>query len=166
MGRGGAFRLVMGTWLWLALLLPWVLPSVVSAADPVTVNIIGLSPPLEKNVRAMLTMVRKTADDKKDAIDLAVARAPDEIRTALQPFGYYRPKISASVTRQKNQWVAEYRIDPGAPIHLSRVEVKLDGEANLEPEMRVLVEKFPLKPGDVLDHVLYERGRDALEEQA
>ena len=166
MGRGGAFRLVMGTRLWLALLLPWVLPSVVSAADPVTVNIIGLSPPLEKNVRAMLTMVRKTADDKKDAIDLAVARAPDEIRTALQPFGYYRPKISASVTRQKNQWVAEYRIDPGAPIHLSRVEVKLDGEANLEPEMRVLVEKFPLKPGDVLDHVLYEQGRDALEEQA
>ena len=166
MVRGGAFRSLRGTKLWLALLLPWALPSVVSAADPVTVNIIGLSPPLEKNVRAMLTMVRKTADDKKDAIDLAVARAPDEIRTALQPFGYYRPKISASVTRQKNQWVAEYRIDPGAPIHLSRVEVKLDGEANLEPEMRVLVEKFPLKPGDVLDHVLYERGRDALEEQA
>ena len=142
------------------------LPWCAQAADPVTVRLIGLPPPLEKNVLAMLTMARKTADDNKDAIDLAAARAPEEIRTALQPFGYYRPRISASVTRQKQQWVAEYRIDPGPPIHLSRVEVTLVGEANQEPEMRALVEKFPLKPGDVLDHVLYERGRDALEAQA
>ena len=161
MRTGAAFRSGLGIGLWL-MMLPWS----AQAADPVTVRLIGLTPPLEKNVLAMLTMARKTADDTKDAIDLAAARAPDEIRTALQPFGYYRPSISASVTRQKLQWVAEYRIDPGPPIHLSRVEVKLVGEANREPEMRALVEKFPLKPGDVLDHGLYERGRDALEAQA
>ena len=160
MRTGAAFRSGLGIGLWL--MLPWS----AQAADPVTVRLIGLTPPQEKNVLAMLTMARKTANEKKDAIDLAAARAPDEIRTALQPFGYYRPKISASVTRQKQQWVAEYRIDPGPPIHLSRVEVKLVGEANREPEMRTLVEKFPLKPGDVLDHALYERGRDALEAQA
>lgn len=162
MRTGAAFRSGLGIPLWLMLALPWC----AQAADPVTVKLIGLTPPLEKNVLAMLTMARKTADDNKDAIDLAAARAPEEIRTALQPFGYYRPRISASVTRQKQQWVAEYRIDPGPPIHLSRVEVTLVGEANQEPEMRTLVEKFPLKPGDVLDHVLYERGRDALEAQA
>ena len=162
MRTGAAFRSGLGIPLWLMLALPWC----AQAADPVTVRLIGLTPPLEKNVLAMLTMARKTADDNKDAIELAAARAPEEIQTALQPFGYYRPRISASVTRQKQQWVAEYRIDPGPPIHLSRVEVKLVGEANQEPEMRALVEKFPLKPGDVLDHVLYERGRDALEAQA
>ena len=162
MRTGAAFRSGLGIRLWLMLALPWC----AQAADPVTVKLIGLTPPLEKNVLAMLTMARKTADDNKDAIDLAAARAPEEIQTALQPFGYYRPRISASVTRQKQQWVAEYRIDPGPPIHLSRVEVTLVGEANQEPEMRALVEKFPLKPGDVLDHVLYERGRDALEAQA
>jgi hypothetical protein len=83
----------MGTRLWLALLLPWVLPSVVSAADPVTVNIIGLSPPLEKNVRAMLTMVRKTADDKKDAIDLAVARAPTKSGRRCSPSAITAPRF-------------------------------------------------------------------------
>lgn len=138
----------------------------VSAAEPVSIRITGLSEPLEKNVRAMLTMGRQTADDRKEAIDLAAARAPDEIRTALQPFGYYRPKISASLTRQKNIWSAEYRVAPGPPLHVSRVDVKLDGEATQEPEMRVLVDKFPIRPGDVLDHLRYEQGRDAIQELA
>jgi translocation and assembly module TamA len=142
------------------------LPGRLSAADAVTVNITGLDEPLEKNVRAMLTMARQTADARKEAIDLAAARAPDEIRSALQPFGYYRPKISATLNRHKNNCVAAYRIDPGPPILLSRVEVKLDGEATQEPDMRVLVDKFPLQPGAVLDHVLYEKGRNALQEQA
>jgi len=142
------------------------LPCPLLAADAVTVNISGLPEPVEKNVRALLTMARERADAGKDAIDLAVARAPDEIRTALQPFGYYRAKITANLKRQKNNWIAEYRIDPGPPIHLSRVDVRLDGEATLEPEMRALVDQFPLKPGDVLNHVLYEKGRNALQEQA
>ena len=59
MGRACDLRALMGTGLWLVLFAPWVLPSLASAAEPVTVNIIGLDPPLEKNVRAMLTMVRK-----------------------------------------------------------------------------------------------------------
>lgn len=142
------------------------MPGGLLSADQVIVNISGLSEPLEKNVRAMLTMARQPADAGKTALDLAAARAPGEIRTALQPFGYYRPRISASLTRRNKEWVAAYRVDPGPPIHLAAVDVGLTGEALAEPEMRVLVEHFPLKPGDVLDHPLYEQGRDALQNQA
>lgn len=142
------------------------LPGRLLAADQLAVNILGLSEPLERNVRAMLTMARQPAGADKAALDLAAARAPGEIRTALQPFGYYRPKISASLTRRNGDWVAEYRVDPGPPIHLSAVDVSLIGEALAEPDMRILADRFPLKAGDVLDHALYEQGRDALQSQA
>lgn len=158
----------VSSWIWASLLAFWLLMSPLSvfATDLVEVRIVGLSAPQEKNVRAMLTMARQASDARKEAIDLASARARDEIHEALQPFGFYRPQISASLNRKKNNWIAEYRINPGPAIHLSRVEIKLSGEANQEAEMRLLVERFPLKPGDVLDHALYEKGRNALEDQA
>ncbi len=136
------------------------------AAEPVVVNITGLTEPLEKNVRAMLTMSRQTADASPQTLALAEARAGAEIREALQPFGYYRPGITATLKRRKDNWVAEYRIAPGPPIPLTAVDVKLTGEAATTPEMSALAEQFPLKPGHTLDHVRYEQGRDALQNQA
>ncbi|MGZ8216551.1 autotransporter assembly complex protein TamA [Methylomagnum sp.] len=137
------------------------------AADPVVVKIEGLPEPLEKNVRALLTLAGETADATPERIHLAEDRAPKEIRAALEPFGYYRPKIeTAAVARRDDNWQAEYRIDPGPPIKLTAVDVRLFGEAANTPEMRALAEKFPLKPGDTLDHTLYEKGKSALQDQA
>lgn len=134
--------------------------------SPVELRITGLDEPLEKNVRALLTMARQTADARQAVIDLAAARAADEIRTALQPYGYYQPRIAATLKRQKANWLAEYRIDPGPPVRVAHVDVRLEGEAAQEPGMRALVERFPVRPGDVLEHRQYEKGRDALQDQA
>lgn len=137
------------------------------AADPVVVKIEGLSELLEKNVRAVLTLTGETADAAPERIRLAEARAPEEIRKALEPFGYYRPRVvEASVSRRDGNWRAEYRIDPGPPIRLSAVDVRLVGEAAPVPEMRALVDGFPLKKGDVLDQTLYEKGKGALQDRA
>ena len=79
-----------------------------AAVEPVTLRIAGLNEALERNVRAMLTMARQPSDARKDIIELAAKRATDEIRTALQPFGYYRPRIQSSLSHKDNRWVAEY----------------------------------------------------------
>jgi translocation and assembly module TamA len=136
------------------------------AAEPVMVNIEGLSEPLEKNVRALLTIVRETADASPERMRLVQDRAPDEIGRALEPFGYYRPKVAASLSRRDGNWVAAYRIDPGLPIRLADVDVRISGEAANLPDMRVLADRFPLKQGDILDHALYEKGKDALQDRA
>jgi translocation and assembly module TamA len=136
------------------------------AAEPVVVIVQGLSEPLEGNVRALLTIVRETADASPERMRLVQARAPDEIGKALEPFGYYRPKVEASLARRDGNWVATYRIDPGPPIRLTDVEVSLAGEAANLPDMRALADKFPLKRGDILDHTLYEKGKSALQDRA
>jgi translocation and assembly module TamA len=153
---------------WVRLICPAFLAFAVHcrAAEPVVVKIEGLSGPLEKNVRALLTMAGETDDASPERIRLAEGRAPDEIRKALEPFGYYRPRVEGSVSRRDNNWMAVYRIDPGPPIRLSDVDVRLSGEAGGLSEMRALAEKFPLEKGDVLDQTLYEKGKNALQDQA
>jgi translocation and assembly module TamA len=148
---------------WLALARP-ALPA--PAAPPLELRIEGLAAPLEKNVRAILTLARENAASTPARIQLAERRAPEEIRTALEPFGYYRVQATGGVRREGDNWVARYRVDPGPPIKLSEVNVALGGDALHEPEMRELVEKFPLKTGDVLNHPAYEKGKGAIQGRA
>jgi len=148
---------LLGCLLWLAS--AW-------GAEQVTVRIEGLDERLERNVRALLTIARMESTADSHRILIAHERAPEEIRKALEPFGYYRPKIDAALTREGPGWVAVYRIDPGTPIKLSEVDVRLMGEGLDLPELTALVARFPLKQGDVLDHTRYEKGKDAFSEVA
>ncbi|MGX2040555.1 autotransporter assembly complex protein TamA [Methylocaldum sp. MU1018] len=150
--------LLLGCWLWLAC--AW-------GDEPVTVRIEGLDDEkLEENIRALLTIARPDGMSGSHSIRIAHERAPEEIRKALQPFGYYRPKIDASLTREGAGWLAVYRIDPGPAIALGEVDVRLTGEGTALPEFKTLIERFPLKRGDVLDHARYEKGKDAFSEAA
>lgn len=159
-------RAPVSTWAWGVGLVGLLRAAAGLAADPVILKIEGLSGALEKNVRASLTLARENAQSAPVRMQLAEERAPEEIRRALEPFGHYRVKISGSVVRQGNNWVARYRVDPGPPILLSEVAVVLSGPAIHEPEMRERVASFPLKEGDVLDHVRYEKGKSALQDLA
>ncbi|WP_348759708.1 autotransporter assembly complex protein TamA [Candidatus Methylocalor cossyra] len=129
-------------------------------------TISGLSPALEQNVRALLTMARQPADSPAAQIQLAQDRAPEEIRKALEPFGYYRPQVEAALRRVNGQWRAVYRVDPGPPLRVTEVDVRIFGEAAALPEMQALVREFPLKAGAVLDQPRYEKGKGALQDLA
>lgn len=133
------------------------------AAEPVVIKIEGLTEPLERNVRATLSLSQENALTAPARIRLAAERAETEIRRALEPFGHYRVKVSGDVVRRDHNWYAHYRVDPGPPIKLAEVDVSLSGEAIHEPELREAVAQFPLRPGDVLDHSLYESGKQAIQ---
>lgn len=135
-------------------------------AEPIVLQIDGVDKKLETNIRASLTLTHENAGTTPARMKLAEQRAEEEIKTALQPYGYYRPKITGSIIRQKNNWLARFRIDPGPPIKLTDVHVTLKGAAEASPDMRKLVEHYPLKSGDVLDQTLYEKGKKALRDMA
>ncbi|MGX2030983.1 autotransporter assembly complex protein TamA [Methylocaldum gracile] len=136
------------------------------SAEQVAIRIEGLDERLERNVRALLTIAQAESMSDPHRIRIAHERAPDEIRRALEPFGYYRPKIDAALTREGPGWLAVYRIDPGDPIKLSEVDVRLTGEGLELREFKTLIARFPLKEGDVLDHTRYEKGKEAFSEAA
>jgi translocation and assembly module TamA len=123
---------------------------------------------VKQNVDSMLTIYQDRKEDTLTAarIRRLHGRAPEEIRKALEPFGFYRPQIEASLERDGEQWVARYRIDPGPPVPLETVRVAVTGEGRFDWGFRRNMEDFPLEKGDTLVHPLYEAGKAAFLETA
>ena len=91
------------------------------------------------------------------------AQAEENIRQALQPFGYYHPTVTASLEHRGNDWVARYKIEPGPPVRISRVDIQLDGAGRDDSALRKLVAESPLKPGERLVQPRYEDFKKRLE---
>lgn len=154
----------------LALLLVLVLPSAV-AADTVRVEVEGVDDDLRDNVRRHLSLVEARGDDDLDEgrIRRLHRRAEEEIGEALAPFGYYRPTVRSSLEREdpaSTSWTATYRVDPGPPLRVSELDVRVAGEGSGDAGFEALVRSFPLSEGDVLDQVAYEEGKEAFAEHA
>ena len=89
-------------------------------------------------------------------------RAPDEIRLALQPYGYYNPVIVASLEGDGDNWIASYEIDPGEPTLITLLDARIEGAGEQEPAILKAAENLPVEIGMQLVHAEYERARQLL----
>ena len=131
---------------------------------PVNVRIEGVEGVLAANVRTVLEIAR-AADTGALTLDRAVRlhrTADADIGTALEPFGYYRPRIRKSLEQDGDALVARYAIDPGPATILTRVDIVLTGDGATDPAFVEAVEQFPLARGDTLRHLPYETAKLAL----
>jgi translocation and assembly module TamA len=136
-----------------------------SAQPTVIVEIEGLEPTLETNVRLYLSIEQQK--DNPLVSDGRLRRlhqkANKEINTALQPYGYYRPQIEASLIREDgDNWRAIYRIDPGPALPIGSFDFTISSEMGSDPEFLALLETQTLRPGSVFSHLEYERFKTAL----
>jgi translocation and assembly module TamA len=143
-------------------------PAPVSAAEKVRVEIDGLSRDLRNNVLANLSLQEARGDDDltEERIRRLHTRSEEEIGLALQPFGYYRPTVQATLEREGDTWVARYVVDPGPPLKVTTEDLQIRGAGEQDSGFQELVRDFPLKPGETLYHPDYESGKEALTEYA
>lgn len=90
--------------------------------------------------------------------------APEEIRQAMQPFGYYEPKIDARIEKVMDVWQAVYTVDPGPPTLLDRVEIRVNGEGGEESTVKEVLASTEVLSGQSLDHRSYEQTKSQLSE--
>lgn len=131
----------------------------------VRVEIAGVPEDAEANIRALLDIAR--AAERGDELSSARVRqlhdgAEDDIRLALQPFGFYDPVVRSSLRRDEDGWLARYVIEPGDPIIVRGVAVELAGDGAESPAFRETAAAFPLSTGDTLRHRPYEDAKLAL----
>ncbi|MBK8164834.1 MAG: outer membrane protein assembly factor [bacterium] len=139
---------------------------VTAARAGVEVELKGLDGPLKANALAALSIGRAGDEASAARVQRLHARAPDEIRLALQPFGRYAPVIRAELTRKGDEgsgdWLARYEVDPGPQVMVASVDVQVLGEGAADPGFREAVAAYPLLPGAPLDHAAHEAGKRAL----
>lgn len=135
------------------------------AAPTVEVHIEGVEGELLTNVQRLLSIEQQRDHPLLSArrIRRLHQKADQEIRTALETYGYYRVKIDKQLQQlSEEHWRADYRIHLGKPLRLERVYVELRGEGRDVPELKKLFDNFPLRPGDVLNQVQYESAKSEI----
>lgn len=148
----------------LGVLLVSVMLSQAALAVPLTVKIEGLDQKLRDHVADYLDIFREQSNDK-----LTLARlqrlhdqAPEQIKTALQVYGYYQARVKADLHQEDQTWIATYSVEPGNPVRIAEVDVAVDGEGRSNPAIAGVMKSFPLHKGEVFQHPRYEQARDAL----
>ena len=128
------------------------------------VTIEGIPMRLDKHVRASLSIVQEadTAGLSPAAIRALHRRAREEIRTALEPYGYYRAEVDAELMRGDADWIATYRVNLGPAVRIRRLDVRVTGAGEDDPEFVALLARLPIREGDVLEHPNYESARNQL----
>ncbi|WP_339483253.1 MULTISPECIES: autotransporter assembly complex protein TamA [unclassified Pseudomonas] len=103
-------------------------------------------------------------DRDEDALLRFSRGAEEQARKAAQALGYYQPQIDSEVKGGKDPRLV-LTIDPGEPVHLRNVTVRIDGAAASLKAFRV-PSNAALKPGAVLNHGRYEDAKRIIQNQA
>lgn len=139
------------------------------------VEIEGLPPELETNARAYLTLIertrRVTGDDERmtvATIRRLYARASQEIKVSLQPFGYYRPVIKSELEdleksdRDGNpDYLARFSVTLGPQTYFRQIHVEVHGVAGDLP----IIKRLLADPGITSDKPLSHADYDNLKTQ-
>ena len=125
----------------------------------VDIEITGVDADIETNVRLFLSLEQQKSHPLMNEARLRRlhARARDEITTALQPYGYYRPSIESSLAETDgDRWLASYSIDPGPALPLAVFEFSLSSPMAEDTEFRELVEADKPRVGEAFSHIEYD----------
>ena len=152
------------SWLLLALLLMGrIALAEAPAADkdtavPVAVRISGLEGRLLENVQGFLDIWAFNGKTIRSIARLKYLHrsAAEQIATALRPFGYYRAKVAATLKQTDEGWLAVYQVDPGEPIEVTKLDIRLSGDGQEDAVFQQALDKSPLREGVALDQEAYE----------
>ncbi len=127
-------------------------------------QITGLSGPVLKNVQERL-LVSQTAYGETltpAVIETFYKNAPDNIRKALSPFGFFKPVIHTDLTHHADVWQASFTIDPGTPVRITAVDINVTGPGKDNSELAKQVTQFPLHVGQVFEATRYDKAKQNL----
>src|SRR3990167_963748 len=114
-----------------------------------------------KNAQAALT-IQHDSQLKPLSLMQNYQQAPDKIRLALEPYGYFRPKIYSQLVRNGPRWLAILRINPGPQLTVTDIAIHLSGPGKYNNAINHFVMPFPIKQFDAFNAKDYENAKSKL----
>lgn len=140
------------------------LPAAAQAG--VTLVVDGVGADLKGAVTAGVELSQYATREVSDAqVRRLYNRAPDQVRAALRPYGYYEASVDADLQPAGKDWRVTLHVNPGEPVKITGVDVALDAAATaIGPILRAQRAIEKLK-GQTLNDGVYDAARDTLSAQ-
>ena len=143
-----------------SLLAFWLLAAGTAHAAHVSVQLDGVEGPLRDAVLAGLEINQYATRDVTAAqAHRLYERAADQIRSALEPYGYYHAEVSGELRANGADYIAVLHVTAGEPVRISVIDIKLDGDADGQTPVQKAIAAFAPAKGQPLDHAAYEKSK-------
>lgn len=142
--------------MWVYYLIYFFIPILCSSH--ITVVVYGLNPELENNVYKQLSSI----DFNIESINLDFQeQLNNAVKFGLKPLGYYHPTIEMiidenNITKNNNHKLI-IKINPGNPIKIIEVNIKIFGDGQYDDDYQQLIESSKIFIGKKLNHNDYEQ---------
>ncbi len=148
-------------------LLCLMLISGLARAATVEIDVDGLEEELRDAALASLDLRRFSEREMTPTqVRRLFDRADQQIRDAMQPYGYYDATVESELTEKSpDSFRAHFRVELGKPVLVRRSDVRIVGDATELQDVRNVLEAFEPKIGQPLDHVAYESSKTAIDTQ-
>ena len=83
----------------------------------------GVDAELQRNVGSYVALAGEPCDAESWLVRRRFRAIAEEVKTALQPYGFYDPIIETSLEQTTDCWKATIRIDAGQPVTLRNVAI-------------------------------------------
>jgi translocation and assembly module TamA len=140
------------------------LAGVAQAAQVARVDVRGLDDEvMTEYVRQSLSLVDAIGRELSDRrLAYLVREAEEETRTALEPFGYYSPRIAVERSGEAGATVVTVTVEPGAPVRVRDARVAIEGDGRDDRYLDDELAEFEPTTGDVFDHTVYEASKSRI----
>ncbi|MCB1561009.1 MAG: outer membrane protein assembly factor [Xanthomonadales bacterium] len=129
------------------------------------VDVAGIGGEAQANVMARLSLSHHPADAALTEARLAylLRRAPGEVLTALEPFGFYHAQVEIESPRNGDVVNVRVLVRPGRPVQVNQRNIVVEGPAGNDEVIKADIKAFKPGPREILDHRAYEASKAVLE---
>ena len=85
--------------------------------------------------------------------------AEAQARKALEPYGYYAVEVKGELRENGDAFTAILHVHAGEPVRIGAIDVRVDGDAEGQNEVRKAIAGFQPAKGMPLDHAAYEKSK-------
>ena len=89
--------------------------------------------------------------------------AEGQARKALEPYGYYSVEVGGELQEAGDAYTAVLHVTPGDPVKVGTLDIRVDGDADGQREVRKALAAFLPARGSALDHVAYEKSKATIQ---
>jgi translocation and assembly module TamA len=130
------------------------------AARIARVDVQGLDEAMTESVRQSLSVVDAMDEDvSARRLEYLAGEIEEEVRGALEPFGYYSPTVRIDRSGPDGAAVYTVRIDAGEPVRVRESTVAIEGAGRGDRYLREELAEFEPSRGEVFEHPVYEASK-------